>query len=298
MRKKKYVSVVVPAYNANSTISMCIESLLNLDYPKDKLEIILVDNNSSDETPDLIKAYPVTYLMEKKRGPAAARNTGAKFAKGEFIAFTDADCIVTINWLKHLINGMENSNVAGCGGEVLPYKVETSLDRYCAMMFWPIKRIIEGELYGYPYIITANAIYRKSVLEEVDYFDESFPVAAHEDTDLGWRISKKGGKLKYVPDAKLFHCHRTTLIGLYKVGFKGGYGADILYNKHINFKAKRPLNIIIELRRLIKCFLNLIINPNPEHEKVFDFFHILFRSAYLAGFINSKINRRLRRLKN
>lgn len=287
----KTISIVVPAFNAQNTISMCIESLINMDYPNNKPEIIIVDNNSTDNTKNLIKRYPVTYLLETKKGPAAARNAGIKFAYGELIAFTDSDCIVDRHWLKNLVSGIDGDDVAGCGGEALPYKVDTSLDKYSAKKFWPIRKIIGGELYGYPYIITANAIYRKSVLQEVGYFDESFPVAGHEDTDLGWRISQKGYKLKYIADAKIIHCHRTNLRGLYKVGFKGGYGAEILFNKHKTIKLKRPLNIKSIFKRLIRYLFYLIIHPFHGIETKFRFFDLLFQTAYFLGFMHSKLKR-------
>lgn len=287
----KTISVVVPAFNAQKTISMCIESLINMDCPNNKPEIIIVDNNSTDNTKNIINRYPVTYLLEPRKGPAAARNAGIRFAHGEYIAFTDADCIVDRHWLKNLMAGLDGADLAGCGGEALPYKLDTSLDKYSAKMFWPIEKIIEGELYGYPYLITANALYRKSVLQEVGYFDESFPLAAHEDTDLGWRISQKGYKLKYIPDAKIIHCHRTNLLGLYKVGFKGGYGAEILFNKHKSINLKKPLNIIIILKRLIRHFLNLIKHPFHGIETKFRFFDLLFHTAYFLGFSHSKIKR-------
>jgi GT2 family glycosyltransferase len=287
----KTISIIVPAYNAQNTICMCIESLLHLEYPDEKPEIIIVDNNSTDNTQNLIKKYPVIYLLEEKKGPAAARNTGIKFANGSLIAFTDSDCIVDRYWLKKLVTGLDGPNIAGCGGDVIPFKVETYLDRYNAKMFWPIKKIIEGELYGYPYIITANALFRKSVLQEVGYFDESFPLAAHEDTDLGWRISQKGYELKYIPDAKIIHHHRTHILGLYKVGFKGGYGAEILYNKHKQFTLKRPLDVYIGIKRLISCFLILIKNSYKKNIIIFNFFDILFQTAYFSGFIYSKIKR-------
>src|SRR5437870_13786471 len=81
------VSVVVPVFNAQETIRECIQSLLDLNYPKANLELIFVDNASTDRTPEI----------------AAARNKGILHAAAEIIAFTDSDCVVDRDWLRHLI---------------------------------------------------------------------------------------------------------------------------------------------------------------------------------------------------
>ena len=87
------ISVIVPVRNNEEMIGDCIESLLAQDYPKEDYEIIVVDNNSTDKTTDIIKKYPVKYLHEEKTGRGIARNTAVKTAFGEIIAFTDSDYI-------------------------------------------------------------------------------------------------------------------------------------------------------------------------------------------------------------
>ena len=102
------VSVIVPVYNRGEAIGKCIKSLLAQEYPKKKLEIIIVDNNSNDKTKDTIKKYPVKYLLEKEKGSYAARNKGIEHAKGEIIAFTDSDCIADKQWVSCLAEGFED----------------------------------------------------------------------------------------------------------------------------------------------------------------------------------------------
>ena len=82
-----FVSIIVAAYNAEESIERCLEHLLNLDYPD--YEIIVVDNNSTDKTPGLIKKYNVIYLIEEKRGWPAARSRGIKYSKADFVANID-----------------------------------------------------------------------------------------------------------------------------------------------------------------------------------------------------------------
>ena len=96
-----FVSVVVPVRNGERTIAACLESLLAQDYPKDKVEIIVVDNDSADHTAEIIQRYPVTYLLEREvRNPGGVRNRGMREVRGDIVAFTDGDCVAVQDWLQ------------------------------------------------------------------------------------------------------------------------------------------------------------------------------------------------------
>ncbi len=97
-------SVIVPAYNAAPTIENCLRTLTRQDLPRADYEIILVDDGSTDTTPQLAQPFAQVRLIRcRHRGPAAARNRGAREARGEFLFFTDADCEPTTNWIQNLL---------------------------------------------------------------------------------------------------------------------------------------------------------------------------------------------------
>jgi glycosyltransferase involved in cell wall biosynthesis len=101
------ISVVVPVYNAEKYLKGCIEALLSQDYPREKSELIFVDDCSNDSSAEIIKGYPVTYLRsDANRGAYASRNKGIEHATGEIVAFTDPDCIPVTNWLKNIAAAM------------------------------------------------------------------------------------------------------------------------------------------------------------------------------------------------
>ncbi|MCX7766409.1 MAG: glycosyltransferase, partial [Candidatus Sumerlaeia bacterium] len=77
--------------------------LMELNFPRDRLEIVVVDNASTDRTPEIIKSFPVKYVYESKRNRARARNTAVSASNGDVVAFTDADCIVDKEWLNYLV---------------------------------------------------------------------------------------------------------------------------------------------------------------------------------------------------
>ena len=114
-----FVSVVVPVFNGVRTIEELLTSLLALDYPVDRYEIIIVDNGSTDDTRQIVERYPVTLLEEREiRGAAAARNKGIMHARGDIIAFTDADCVADRNWLKMLVTAHQDPTIGAFAGEV------------------------------------------------------------------------------------------------------------------------------------------------------------------------------------
>jgi len=232
------VSIIVPVYNGEKNIAECIESLLNLDYPREKLEIIIVDNNSKDRTKEIIEKYEVKYLFEARRGQFYARNTGIENSKGELLAFTDSDCVVDKNWLKYLVRNFTHEEIGGVGGKVVAYKPASIVEKYSAMFVLNQENNINEKM---PYIITANAAYRRSVFEDVGLFDGA--QFSGGDVDMGWRVVWGGYKLVYEPNAIVYHKHRTSLFHslfqLFKQFFRYGVWHTRLFKKHREKLGKR-----------------------------------------------------------
>ena len=88
-----FVSVIVPVRNGERTVADCLTSLLELDYPTDSREILVVDNGSTDRTAEIVQRLPVTYLLEERVGRSHARNRGIEASSSELLAFIDADCV-------------------------------------------------------------------------------------------------------------------------------------------------------------------------------------------------------------
>jgi len=105
------VSIIIPVYNGEKTLRQCLNSVLNQTY--ENYEVIVVDNNSTDKTKDIIKEFQdksrkMKYLFEPQRGRGAARNTGERTAKGNIVLMTDSDCIVPNDWIRHMIKPIIN----------------------------------------------------------------------------------------------------------------------------------------------------------------------------------------------
>ncbi len=206
------ISVVIPVYNSPDTIEKCLNSVLAQDHPA--FEIIIVDDGSTDTTPDICASFKEVKVIRSERGgPSRARNVGVAAARGDLVAFTDSDCIAERDWLIELERGFTGPQVAGVGGDQKSPDDETELGKNIQEFFKTI-----GFVTGYiktgatmretDHNPSCNSIYRKSVLDEVSGFDETlFP---GEDVDLDLRITRRGFKLIYNPRACVGHYRPRT----------------------------------------------------------------------------------------
>jgi len=246
------VSIVVPVYNGSRTIEHCITSLLNQDYPKDKYEIIVVENGSTDNTPEFLKNYPVRLIHCNKPGPSEARNNGIAYSRSDIIAFTDADCVAAPNWLTNLTQPYINPKVGGVGGEILAYRhanrnfVEIFSDDYSPLINYGSEN--SGEFL--PRLYTANASYRRELINQIGGFRPY--LITGQDVDLSWRLQLQTDyKLQYAPEATIYHHHRTTKAGLARQYRRYGFGEimlDTLYRQHPGY----PRNRSYQLKRIMK----------------------------------------------
>jgi len=225
-------SVVVAVYNAAATLRACIDSLVQLDYPRGRLELLCVDNASTDASARILAGYGdrLTVLRESRRGPAAARNCGLRACRGEVAAFTDADCIVDPAWLRALIGPLAEPRVGVVGGKILSRRPANAVERFG-------ERIHDHEraltMQNPPYAITMNWASRRSVIEAVGLFNDELPRCS--DVDLSYRMLQQGYRLAYAPAAIVYHRNERTPWGLMCEGYVHGYHAVKVLALHAQF---------------------------------------------------------------
>ena len=224
---KPFVSVIVPVYNAEDMIGECIEALLAQDYPKDRYEIIIVDNDSTDGTAELIKRYPVKYLLEDEIHTSyAARNTGARHARGEALAFCDADQIATESWLPNLLSHWhERDKYAGfCGPYPLrPFQGSLAERYHCqesGQDAYLGEQNQEVEWWG-----GGNLCVDAEDFRQIGGFPSA--VASGGDHQFTLAMShEKGRRWLYVGGARQHHRPRSSLDALLRQVFRLGYGYE------------------------------------------------------------------------
>jgi glycosyltransferase involved in cell wall biosynthesis len=199
------VSVVVATRNRAGQVARLLESLRAQTLPADRFEVVIVDDGSSDETPELLereRARPgfavVPIRQPRSVGPAAARNDGWRAARAAIIAFTDDDCIVTPDWLRVGLAGLGPEDDAFLHGPVKPDPADWERRRG-PFSHWVY---VEGDERRYE---TCNVFYPRKVLERMDGFDVLRFSHAGEDTDLAWRAIKTGTTPIFSAEAKVYH---------------------------------------------------------------------------------------------
>lgn len=226
------VSVVVPCFNSARYIERTLDALQRLESGGHELELVLVDDGSTDDTAERISRRGVTLIRQPNRGPAAARNTGWRRAGGEVICFTDADCIPPPGWVAGMVDGLEAADVGAVAGSYAAANGER-----------PLARLIQAEIAfrhrRMPAFVRAGGTYnlavRRTVLEQVGGFDESFPTASAEDNDLSYRIRHAGYRIAFRPGCRVAHHHPERIGGYLRTQSIHGFWRSRLHRKHPAF---------------------------------------------------------------
>ena len=249
------VSVIIPTYNRGKILGTTIESCINQSYPKDKLEIIIADNNSSDNTKEVVKDWEsrsevkIRYLFEKEQGAHVARNSAAKISTGEILYFTDDDMIADRDAVSNIVKVFDmNYNVAVAGGKVLPkweFEPPDWLLKYfkngsLSLIEKSEKLIIAAYDIG---IYSCHQAILKKVLFECGGFNPDIvkeQLIGNGETGLNIKILEAGYNFAYVGDSVSYHIiprsRMTQRYINYRFGNQGNCDSFTIFRKNENSK--------------------------------------------------------------
>jgi len=225
-----FVSVVVPCRDAARTIGACLDSLERQSYPAARYEILVVDNDSRDDTPLIVSGHQRAWLLHcHETGSGPARNTGFLAARGEIIVSVDADCVADEGLIKAHVAALRAApaRVAAVGGRIEPFACLSAVERYRPIWISQA-RLRRGET-ALRYAETPNAAFRAGAVRSIGLFDGA---AGHDDTDLGIRLGKAGYEIGYAPDAVVKHRNPRSLGEVYAQKYKYALRNVALYRKH------------------------------------------------------------------
>jgi glycosyltransferase involved in cell wall biosynthesis len=224
------VTVILPVLNGAATIGDTLAALGSQVGGPKRMEVLVIDNGSTDGTQEIARKFPVTLLHEPKRGPSRARNCGLKAATGEILVCLDADTLPTRRWLRELIRPFEEEGVVLVGGEILSFQPKTASERYidASGIFRPRHHVQEKR---FPFVVGMNMAVRTESARAVGGWRAAFNYG--EDVDISHRILKKyPGSLRYAEKALMFHRNRTTIRGLGRQAHAYGRGMALVYRQY------------------------------------------------------------------
>lgn len=281
--KDQKISVVIPVYNGEKTLARCLDSVLHQTY--EDYEVIVVNNNSTDRTQDIIKGFQaiwgekVKYVFEGHRSRGAARNFGIKAAGGEIIAMTDSDCVVPAEWLFELTKPIifENETaVVGFGEDLINNYWTKNIQR----SNWKhISRGFSGKYASH--IDTQNLAIKASVLKKL-MFDSH--MESLEDFDLFLRL-RKIANIRFLPSLRVGHDHKNSLAKAASINFNRGYWSVRVFKKYKSCDLKDcsvTESISVKSFILFPFYITSAFMKRPLGEA---FFLLLWETAWRAGII-------------
>lgn len=287
------ISILVPAYNEEKTIEKTINSLIKQNYPKDKFEIIVIDNNSTDKTLEIAKKYKnIIIISEKKPGKGCAMNAGLRAATGDIIGALDSDSFVLPNALKRMAAHFEDPEITSVTPSIKVWGANTWLEKvqHLEYLSGAIFRKLFALLGGIPITAGPLTLYRKEFLKKTGGWDEK---TLGEDIELCLRVESKFGKNDNAIDVNVYTTPVNNLKDLYnqRLRWYRGFIDNIYKYRHL-FSKKHgnfglfilPVSVLViifggsmtiygiyqVLKNLIKFIQNLILYEF-NLEKLFDF---------------------------
>ena len=261
------ITVVIPVFNGMTTLPACLDSLEAQDYPL-PLEVIIVDDGSSDGSGDYAESRGIKVIRQENRGPGVARNTGAKEALGEYLVFTDDDCILDGDFISEIVRPLFGTDVIGSQG-VLYTKQKSIVARFIQHEY--IERYALQSSADYlDWVATYGACYRKDVFLEMGGFNDTY---SSEDCELSIRLARKGYKMVFAANAKLRHKHFDNIFKFVRYKYKRAYWTIWLYRKYPNRLVKDKMTPSSRKTMIIYLLL----------AAVFMFSSIWFRTGLFLG---------------
>jgi len=224
------VSIIIPTFNGAPRIGTCLDALLQQVAGRDA-EILVVNDGSTDNTADVVERYSrIRLITQANAGPAAARNRGAREARGKIILFTDDDCVPMLDWLDAMLEPFTDPGVVGVRGVYRTHQ-ERLAARFVQIEYEERYRLMAG-LPRIDFVDTYSAAFRRDRFLEMTGYDISFPVASAEDIELSYRMSARGWKMKFAPAAIVYHTHPDTLWRYLKKKYKFAFWRVLAVRKN------------------------------------------------------------------
>jgi glycosyltransferase involved in cell wall biosynthesis len=232
-QKQPIFSIIVPTYRRPAEIATCLQALARLDYPRERFEVIVVDDGSKTPPEATVASFrerlQVTLHLQRHGGPAAARNAGAMRARGKYLAFTDDDCLPAADWLQALTLRFDRAPDHLIGGRIINALPENPYSTAAQSLMDYMYAQHNGDCSRAKFFASNNLAVPAERFCTIGGFDRSFSLAAGEDREFCDRWLHCGHEMTYAPEALVYHAHRLSFCAFWCQQFRYGRGAFVFY---------------------------------------------------------------------
>lgn len=222
-------SVIIPTYNRPRQLTECLRALAQLDYPRDRFEVLIVDDEGKVLLDPIVALFherlQVSLLVQPHSGPATARNTGVARAQGRYVVFTDDDCTPAVDWLRaletHLLASPDDA-VAGLTVNALTHNPYAAASQHLISFLLAYHRVDANRV---RFWTTSNLALPIEKFRLVGGFDTTFPFPGGEDSELCLRWLAQGFHIRHAPAVRVFHAHHMNFRTFCRQHFRYGRGA-------------------------------------------------------------------------
>jgi len=227
------VSVVIPTYNRSASLRRLLRALERTKQPAGGMEIVVVNDGSTDDTASVLSEAPVRSVSQPNRGRALARQRGLRSARGEVIVFLDDDVVPRSDAIDRMVRALDTAD--GVGARILPLNTKPLIAHYMHVDGIVNHYVIAGRAL---WLITAASAFRREALERIGGFDPTYAQAG-EDVDLTLRLVESGGVIWVEPTAVVYHDHRSHFKELWSTCYRYGRAYRTLASRHAIHRVER-----------------------------------------------------------
>lgn len=285
------VSIIIPTYNRPETLRRCLLSLVSLDADRSQFEVIVVDDGSENSCESIVKKESSDlhwiFIRQENQGPAAARNLGASYAKGRYLAFLDDDCSLSTDWFAMLPKFLDEHSMIG--GQTINMLTKNIFSTASQELIEYLYSYFSQNSHEAQFITSNNMIVPTSLFMSIGGFSVEFTKAAAEDRDFCDRWLLAGQSIRYASEIVVEHRHDLTFRQFLRQHFGYGFGARIY---HMMRGARRATSIQPEPLRFYKDLVFFPLRKRRNGQALFlCFLLVLSQMCNTAGFFWAKATR-------
>jgi GT2 family glycosyltransferase len=289
--KDPFFSIIIPTYNRPRQILSCLQALSCLDYPRNLLEVIVVDDGSEKLSENIVGPFSdhldLTFYSQLHTGPAGARNAGAERAKGTILVFTDDDCTPAPDWLKALAMRFQKTPDCIIGGPTVTTLTHNLYSTASQLLIDYLHSHYNNDPNNACFLTTSNLAVPKDRFNALGGFDQNFLRAGGEDREFCHRWLHNGFRMIYAPEVVVHHTHVLTFLAFWRQHFNYGRGAFQFrrISAHRGQKQSRlePLSFYVHLL----CYPFSLLNV--RHKTIFFALFAMSQAANAAGYFWGRV---------